>query len=125
MPSMALAGLGFLALPALASDMPAVVRAPLPEQMAHAGLTMVRISENGVELGWVDDSEEETAYVAQRSTNNGPWKNMAVLPPNTTSATLTNPLVPGVDYRYRIVAMNGEGSGRHLVSAIANVGVMP
>lgn len=67
------------------------------------------INLNTIVIKWIDNSENEEAFVVQISTNNIDWSNVATISANSTSYQLTN-IVPDVRYYLRIKAVNGSGS---------------
>jgi hypothetical protein len=78
-----------------------IPESPAPEPPIQHGFT--------VKLRWDDNSDTETGYRVERSENDGEFAVVARdLPPNSVSWT-DAPVEPGIDYTYRIVAINSFG----------------
>lgn len=76
-------------------------QAPSRPQAGQSGLS--------VNLSWVDSSDLETGYNVYRSDNGGDFVLVgANLPANSVSWTDT-PIIPGIEFTYRIVAINDFG----------------
>jgi len=79
---------------------------------APSGLTAV-VAGNGrnrrVDLAWVDNSLNETAFTVQRAASlTGPWADIAILPANTLA--YSNPIGnTNTAYAYRVIASNTVG----------------
>lgn len=52
---------------------------------APSNLTATTVSEEQIDLSWVDNANDETAYHIERSIDNGSWSEVAVLGPNVTN----------------------------------------
>lgn len=64
---------------------------------------------NSVVLKWNDSSENEETFRIQISTNKTDWQDLAMLPPNSISFSLTN-IIPEIRYYFRIRSENGSGN---------------
>jgi hypothetical protein len=76
---------------------------------AATGLATTATTANSVSLSWVDNALNESSYQVWGSSNGGTSVELAQLPANSTSVTLTG-LNPGVTYAFYIVAVNTTGS---------------
>ncbi len=72
---------------------------------APTGLTLTPQASYEVDLAWTDNSNIETGYEVQRMDPGGSFATIALLPPNSTSYIDTE-LFAGVDYSYRVRALN-------------------
>jgi hypothetical protein len=88
---------------------------------APSNLVARLISSRQVGLTWTDNSNNETGFVIQRSTNGGAWTQIATVGANVTSYT-DSAVSRRKKYTYRIYAYNSFGN-----SAFSNVtaGVTP
>ncbi len=91
-----------------------------------SNLSAVATSSNSISLTWADNSQRETSYVVERSTNgvSGPWQ-ATTLPANTTTY-VDQSCVPLTQYSYRVYA-GGSSSGLYsnLASLIIDVPIQP
>ena len=72
---------------------------------APTGLTATAVSSTQINLTWVDNSSNETAFEVYRQTGSEAYVLAAVLPPNTT-AFADKSVVSGTSYSYRVRAAN-------------------
>jgi fibronectin type 3 domain-containing protein len=72
------------------------------------------ISSTRVDLTWQDNSNNETGFRVERSSNgNTSWTTIATLSSNTTSYSDTKGLFPGVTYYYRVRSYNAAGNSAY------------
>lgn len=77
---------------------------------APANLTATAISSSQINLAWIDNANDETGYVVERSATSGSgFASIATLGANTTSFSNTG-LAASTTYFYRVRANNGAGS---------------
>jgi uncharacterized protein DUF642/fibronectin type III domain protein len=62
-----------------------------------------------IDLSWIDQSGNETAFAVWRRTETEDWTRIAVLPPNSTTY-LDTTVSSGVAYTYRVRAVNNQGA---------------
>lgn len=79
---------------------------PPPIPTAPAGLTASVVGATRVELGWQDQSGNETSFAIERETG-GTWGQIAQTPSNDAAFTDTT-VTAGSTYSYRIRACNGK-----------------
>jgi hypothetical protein len=93
------------------SPTPTPTPTPTPGPQVPAAPSGLNASTSGTQaqLSWNDNASNETAYVVQDNASNLGWKDIATLPANTRSATVTN-LDAGTDYAFRVVATNAVGA---------------
>jgi peptidyl-Asp metalloendopeptidase len=72
-----------------------------------ANLTAVGVSPNRISLSWQDRSSTETGFRVERRSSGG-WETAVNLPLNTTGA-LDSGLACGLDFEYRVFAVNESG----------------
>jgi titin len=78
---------------------------------APTGLGATAISSSSIDLGWTDNSTNETNYVIQRSTTSSSgFTTIATLGTNTTSYADTTGLSASTTYYYQVYATNSAGS---------------
>lgn len=70
-----------------------------------SAITVGSISSNSIELSWIDNTEEETAIILERSADGETWEVIANLEANTTSFT-DETVEPGQEYLYRLKAVS-------------------
>lgn len=87
---------------------------------APSGLTAAVASSTSVNLLWVDNATNETAYTVERATNPaGPWTVLSsTLPAGTTTYTATG-LTTSTLYYFRVKATNASGSSAYSATASA------
>lgn len=85
-----------------------------------SGLTATVASATSVNLLWIDNATNETAYTVERATNPaGPWTILSsTLPANTTTYTATG-LTTSTTYYFRVKATNASGSSAYSATASA------
>jgi serine protease AprX len=76
---------------------------------APTGLVVRPLSNSQVELTWLDNSTNETAFAVWRRDRTADWARVAVRVPNTTRYR-DDGLVPGRTYTYRVRATNNQGA---------------
>lgn len=74
-----------------------------------SGLTATAMSSYSINLGWADNSTNETSFIIQRSANNVDFVNIASVAANTTAYSDSNSLSASTQYYYRVWAHNGIG----------------
>lgn len=81
--------------------------------MAPSSLTAVQGGDpyTSIDLDWQDNSEDETAFLVERSTDGATFSQVDALPANTTAYPDTN-LENGTTYHYRVMATNSGGSSQ-------------
>ncbi|MDD4242813.1 MAG: fibronectin type III domain-containing protein, partial [Bacilli bacterium] len=84
------------------------------------GLTAVAISSNQIQVTWADNSNNETGFRLERSTNGINWTEFAVTAANVTSYTDTG-LAASTTYYYRVRAYNSNGNSNYSNTAITSV----
>jgi hypothetical protein len=79
-----------------------------------------------IDLGWTDNSSNETAFEIQRttSTTTGPWINIATTTANTIAHT-DQPLSANTEYYYRLRAYNSFGYSAFTSVASDTTGSLP
>lgn len=72
----------------------------------------------GVELSWQDQSQVESGFVVERSTDGGPWATLVTTAPNTVQYTDSS-ATAGSTYQYRVLTTSGGGTSEptNVVSA--------
>jgi cytochrome c553 len=75
---------------------------------APSSLNAELIDNKDVQLTWIDNSDNETGFIIQRSHNAGTWEDLITVGENTTRFDDTS-LQIGISYEYRIKAINDEG----------------
>ena len=63
-------------------------------------------SEGSFQLGWSDNSDNETAFAIWRQGGGADWARIGIAPPNTTTFT-DQGLLPATAYTYRVRAISG------------------
>ena len=92
--------------------------APCTAPNAPSNLVATTLSNKAINLTWNDNSNNETAFIVERSVDNFSFFGInGNLPPNTTSTT-SNELFSGLKYYYRVKAVLGSCSSTY--SNIAN-----
>ena len=79
-----------------------------PPPPAPTSLTATAVSSSQINLGWVDNSNNETGFKIERSTDNVNFSLITTVAANTTSFQNTG-LTPATIYYYRVKATNGSG----------------
>ncbi|MFM8357131.1 MAG: fibronectin type III domain-containing protein, partial [Verrucomicrobiota bacterium] len=87
---------------------PVTVTTPQSLPAAPSGLTATSPAKRRVQLAWVDNSNNETGFKVERSTNGNSWTLVTTVGANVTSFSNTC-LTSGVLYSYRVRATNGAG----------------
>lgn len=72
-------------------------------------LAVVGSSNNPVTLTWIDDADNETGFLVQRSLNTTDWEDLAHPSPNATNYTDASALAD-TKYYYRVRAENSSGT---------------
>ncbi len=75
---------------------------------APQALSAVANSQYEMRLGWLDRSTNEHRFVVERSHRGGPFEEVASIPRNHTSASISG-LEPAEPYRFRVRAVNSAG----------------
>lgn len=89
---------------------------------APGGLTATAASSSAINLAWSDNSNNETGFDIERSTDNANWAALASLGSNIQSYTNTG-LTASTSYYYRVRAKNSAGSSSY--SNVANATTLP
>lgn len=85
---------------------------------APSGLTATAVSSSQINLNWVDNSNNESNFSIERSTNGGStWSVLTTVGANATTFSNTG-LTPNTTYHYRVRATNSGGNSGY--SNIAN-----
>jgi len=80
---------------------------------APSSLTATTISSSQIELSWIDNSNNETGFEIERSTNNGStYTNVGFVPANVATYTNTG-LSSATGYFYRVRAINGATTSNY------------
>lgn len=86
---------------------------------APDGLTAETLSETSIELNWIDEVENETAFELERGLSfNGDYTLIATTDANVTTYTDTG-LDPNTGYYYRVRAINDEATSAYSNKAFA------
>ncbi|HYE18075.1 MAG TPA: Calx-beta domain-containing protein [Tepidisphaeraceae bacterium] len=73
------------------------------------GLTVTSFSDTQIDLGWTDNSDNESGFTVQVSTDGGEtWADYATYSADTTQASATG-LDPNTTYHFRVAAPNAGG----------------
>ncbi len=75
---------------------------------APSSLTVSMVSTASLNVGWQDNSYNETGFRVQRSLDGSMWSDIATLPFDTRSFADAS-LEPNTRYYYRVIAFNGFG----------------
>ncbi|MBS4098823.1 MAG: hypothetical protein KGZ83_18530 [Sulfuricella sp.] len=97
-------GFGILAAQAQAGGTVTTQNAPFTP-LLNSGVTAQVIAPDQVQLNWMDTSNGASGLMVQRSVNGTIWTTVARLPVGSNTTTVTAPLAGGVNYRYRVVAL--------------------
>jgi len=93
---------------------------------APSSLTAKAKSSTQIILGWKDNSSNETGFAVYQKTGNCDsaysWTQIATIPPNSTSATVSN-LSPNTAYAFKIKAYNGTVNSSYSECASAKTGL--
>jgi hypothetical protein len=76
---------------------------------APGTLTATVNSQTQITLAWADNSNNETGFLLERSTDGSTWTTLGTLPANITGYTNTG-LAAGTTYLYRVAAVNAGGA---------------
>jgi len=76
---------------------------------APISLRAEAVSEERINLNWIDRSGDETGFRIERITGTGSFRLLTVVPANTTTYA-DRGLQPGTTYRYRVQAFNEYGN---------------
>jgi hypothetical protein len=91
---------------------------PCQTPAAPTSTMATAISSSKIALSWTDNSNNETGFRIQRSTNGVTFTVRANVGANVTTYTDTG-LTPGTTYYYRVGAFNSCGIGNNLTAASA------
>ncbi|MBC7783064.1 MAG: fibronectin type III domain-containing protein, partial [Burkholderiales bacterium] len=86
---------------------------------APTGFTAIVSTKPRVQLNWVDNSTNETAFIVQRRYTGWIWGDVGTVGPNITSFLDTSS-IQNVMYEYRVVAQGAGGSSPFSNSVIVN-----
>ncbi|HEX8525314.1 MAG TPA: fibronectin type III domain-containing protein [Tepidisphaeraceae bacterium] len=76
---------------------------------APSGLAALALTSSQVSLSWVDNADNESNFIVERSLNGGAFVQIATLAANTFTYT-DNGLTGSSNYAYRVLATNGGGN---------------
>jgi hypothetical protein len=76
-----------------------------PAAPSHLGLATM---DGGIHVTWVDNADDETEFVIERSEDGGAFAELVRLPFDSYEHHDPD-LVPGITYRYRVAAANEAG----------------
>lgn len=79
--------------------------------LAPTSLTATVVDSSTVELEWLDNAADETGYSLERSTNGGPYAEIASLPAGSESHTDSGFACASFSYRVRALRAPGDASG--------------
>ena len=85
-----------------------IIVGPTPP-LAPSALQVVAVSSSAIDLGWADNSLDESGFHIFRSTDNLNFTLVTTTEPNVTSYS-NNGLTPATTYYYRVTAFNSGGS---------------
>src|SRR5262245_5916038 len=86
---------------------------------APSGLTTSVASSSQINLGWTDNSSNETGFYVERATSTGgPWSTIATTGSNATGYSATG-LAASTTYYFRVRAFNGTGSSAYTATVSA------
>jgi hypothetical protein len=88
-----------------------------------SSLTATAVSTTQINLGWRDNSGDETGFkIEQAASSGGPWSEIADVGPNVVSYSNTG-LTPSTTYYYRVYAYNSVGnSGYSNIASATTMG---
>ena len=89
-----------------------------------SGLSASAAGPDAIDIGWADNSSNETSFVVQRSLDGASWATVATVGANTTSFA-DNGLDAETTYFYRVRADNGAGSSGYTNTASATTDGVP
>jgi hypothetical protein len=92
--------------------------APLNLPAAPSNLTATAVSSSRIDLSWTDNSNNETRFEIERSTDNASFTKIAEVGANVTSYSNTG-LSRNTTYYYRVRACNGDGCSGYSNTASA------
>jgi len=96
----------------------ATTLAPTAPPEAPSGLAVSALSSNSLRLTWNDNSNDESGFKVERSTNNSTWT--SVTTPAAGQVTFTDTaLAASTLYYYRVLATNVAGDSANSASASA------
>ena len=101
--------------------------ATIPTPPADPGaLAALAVGAFQVDLGWSDNSSDETGFEIERSVtgSGGPYSPLATVAANTVAYS-DGGLSPGTEYCYRVRAVNGGGASRYAGPACATTEAVP
>jgi PKD repeat protein len=90
------------------TDTASVVITVIDVPSAPGGLTAAAVSSSQINLAWGDQSNDETAFIIDRSTDGTAWTELARVGSNVSSYANTG-LTADRTYYYRVKAGNGAG----------------
>ena len=85
---------------------------PVTKPNAPSVLTATTISGSQIDLGWTDNSTNETSFIIERSTDGTTFTNLATVTTNITVYSDTG-LLPSATYYYRVRATNSAGDSSY------------
>lgn len=105
-----------------AQSVSAILSAVKPPAASGLTATQTAPGQLSVSLAWTDNASNETGFTVERSSDNGAsWAAIGTtLAPDTTSLVDVD-VVRGVDYSYRVLAVNDFGVGTSNVATITLV----
>lgn len=91
---------------------------PVTPPLAPSNLTAVAVSSSQINLGWTDNSSNESNFKIERSADGTTWSALATAAANSTSYPDAG-LTPNTLYYYRVYAINAGGNSANSNSASA------
>jgi hypothetical protein len=96
---------GYAVSSAISTQAAQVPQAPA----APSALVATAVSSSEIDLTWSDNSNNESGFVVDKSTDGSNWTNVTTTGANATSFNVTG-LAAGTAYQFRVSAINGAGA---------------
>jgi hypothetical protein len=91
---------------------------------APSNLTAAAASASQINLGWADNSDNESGFQVERSTDGATWTLIATAGANATSYSATG-LAAATTYQFRVRATNSAGNSPYSATAAATTQALP